>query len=74
VCDEGLRSWEAVIADAMFDGGVERGDADAFGTFVVATLEGALLVARGRRSTAPMDDAAEQLAVLAETMLNRSPH
>ena len=72
VCDEGLRSWEAVIADAMVDGGVDRGDADAFGTFVVATFEGALLVARGRRSTSPIDDAAEQLAVLAEAMLNRS--
>lgn len=72
VCDEGLRSWEAVIADTLVDGGVERSDADAFGTFVVATFEGALLVARGRRSTAPVDDAAEQLAKLAETMLSRS--
>ena len=71
VCDEGLRSWEAVIADALVDGGVER-RRDAFGTFVVATFEGALLVARGRRSTAPVDDAAEQLAKLAEAMLNRS--
>ena len=73
VCDEGLRSWEAVIADALVAGGVERADADAFGTFVVATFEGALLVARGRRSTVPIDAAAEQLAVLAGDDAQLSP-
>ena len=48
---KGLRSWEAVIADALVAAGVDRDAAHRFGTFAVATFEGALLVARGRRST-----------------------
>jgi TetR/AcrR family transcriptional repressor of lmrAB and yxaGH operons len=71
VCDEGLRSWEAVIAGALVAEGAERADAERFGTFAVATFEGALLVARGRQTTAPMDDAAERLASFAEALLRR---
>jgi AcrR family transcriptional regulator len=70
VCDDALRSWEAVIADALVAEGVGRDEAAALGTFVVATIEGALLVARARRSTAPMDDAAEYLATMVERALH----
>ena len=70
-CDEGLRSWESVIAEALVAEGAERADAERFATFAVATFEGALLVARGRQSTMPMEDAAERLAELAESLLSR---
>jgi TetR/AcrR family transcriptional repressor of lmrAB and yxaGH operons len=66
VCDDALRSWEAVIADALVAEGVARDEADTLGTVVVVMFEGALLVARARRSTAPMDDAAEYLASMLE--------
>jgi TetR/AcrR family transcriptional repressor of lmrAB and yxaGH operons len=49
--------------------GVARDEAATLGTFVVATFEGALLVARARRSTAPMDDAAEYLASMVDRLL-----
>lgn len=69
VCDAALRSWEAVIADALVAEGVARHEAATLGTFVVATFEGALLVARARRSTAPMEAAGEHLAAMIERVL-----
>jgi AcrR family transcriptional regulator len=71
VCDAALRAWEAVIADALVAEDVAKDEAASLGTFVVATFEGALLVARARRSTAPMEDAGEYLASMVEAALNR---
>ncbi len=71
VCDAALRSWEAVVADTLVDAGVDSEEAASLATFVVLTFEGALLVARARRSTVPMEDAAEQLALIVERAINR---
>jgi TetR/AcrR family transcriptional repressor of lmrAB and yxaGH operons len=71
-CDDALRAWEALIADALVAEGAERGQAEMLGTFVVATFEGALLVARGRCSPAPMEEAGELLASMVASVLGRA--
>jgi AcrR family transcriptional regulator len=65
-CDRAFREWEEVIANGLVADGIAPADATVLATFILSTFEGALLVARARRDTAPMAEAAEQLASLVE--------
>jgi TetR/AcrR family transcriptional repressor of lmrAB and yxaGH operons len=69
-CDAAFREWEAVIADGLVADGVDRAQAAELATFILATFEGALLVARARRDPAPMIDACDQLAVMVESAIS----
>ncbi len=60
---EGFARWEASIARAI-GGDPERAAADA--TFVLSGLEGALILARAKRDTAPLHAVAERLATQLE--------
>lgn len=50
-------SWEAPIAAALRDEGVDAKDAAAFAGLVVSTIEGALIRARAAADRAPLDSA-----------------
>ena len=52
-----FQSWEAPIAAALRDEGVEKGDAETFAGLVVSTVEGALIRARAAGDEAPLDSA-----------------
>ncbi|GAA4512350.1 MULTISPECIES: TetR/AcrR family transcriptional regulator [Nonomuraea] len=62
VCAEVYDSWEAILRERLAAGG--HPDADDTATTVLALIEGALLLARARRSREPLDRAARKVAAL----------
>lgn len=63
-CQAAFDSWQRELEDAIARRGVKRGDARALATLVVASTEGALLLARTARDRAPITTVARQLAAL----------
>jgi TetR/AcrR family transcriptional repressor of lmrAB and yxaGH operons len=61
-CDQAYLSWEQVIAGFLEKQGIE--DAVALATTVLATIEGALLLAKTRRDVAPLRQVGEHLKLL----------
>jgi TetR/AcrR family transcriptional repressor of lmrAB and yxaGH operons len=72
-CDNAFRGWETMITERLEREGIAREEAAHLATFIVATSEGALLVARARRDTAPIEEACELLAQTVERALGRLP-
>lgn len=58
---DALNRWTRVIADALAGAGMAATDARATATFIIASVEGAILMCRATRSIAPFDDVADQL-------------
>ncbi|MCC7537437.1 MAG: TetR/AcrR family transcriptional regulator [Deltaproteobacteria bacterium] len=58
--------WESLIAARVVSLGMAKRDAARLATFTLATLEGALMLAKVKRDATPIRDAGEQLARLAE--------
>lgn len=56
--------WIGAATDVLTADGRPEAEARALASFMVAAIEGALVLARAARSTQPLDDAAAQLAVL----------
>ena len=54
VCDR-LTQWRARVADAYAGFGAPPATAQAHATVLVAALEGALILARARRTIEPLD-------------------
>jgi len=52
-----FQSWEAPIAAALRDEGIEAKDAETFAGLVVSTIEGALIRARAAGDQAPLESA-----------------
>lgn len=61
-----FRSWGARLAALLERGGLGRQDAATFATMVMAASEGAVVLARARRSFEPFDQVATQLREDAE--------
>jgi TetR/AcrR family transcriptional repressor of lmrAB and yxaGH operons len=64
VCDAAFVGWQREFADAMRRRKVRAAEAARLATFVVASTEGALLLARAARDAAPLRTVAEQLALV----------
>lgn len=60
-CAEAFGRWTTLLADRLAAAGIGPGRADELATLVLCTLEGALVVARARRSTAPLRVTADQV-------------
>jgi TetR/AcrR family transcriptional repressor of lmrAB and yxaGH operons len=60
VCSRTYARWEAAIAARLSRDGHER--ADALASFILATIEGALLLCRAHRSIEPLRRASAELA------------
>lgn len=56
--------WEALIAERLVALGVSAREATALATFTLATIEGAMLLSKVKRDTAPLLQAAELLAAM----------
>ncbi|MFC6543874.1 TetR family transcriptional regulator C-terminal domain-containing protein [Nonomuraea salmonea] len=65
VCAEVYASWERILADRLAADG--HPDADDTATTVLALIEGALLLARARRSRRPLDAASRRATLLLTT-------
>jgi AcrR family transcriptional regulator len=61
VCAEVFADWQDRIRQALEQDGHRRGDAEALAEFILASLEGALILCRARRSTAPLTRTAARL-------------
>jgi TetR/AcrR family transcriptional repressor of lmrAB and yxaGH operons len=64
VCNAAFINWQRALAEAMTSRGVASGEARRLATFVLASIEGALLLARTRRSAEPLRTVARELADL----------
>lgn len=60
-----LRAWQAKLADLLERGGMAQAQAGAFATVLIASAEGAVVLARAERSLAPFEAVAAQLLQLA---------
>ena len=56
-----FRAWRRRLAELLEQGGLERGDAVRFAAVLVASSEGAVVLARAEQSLEPFDLVAEQL-------------
>ncbi len=61
---EAFGRWRGLIANRLTSEGVSRAKAGELATLVIAALEGALVLARAERDTAPLDAVHRQLRAL----------
>jgi TetR/AcrR family transcriptional repressor of lmrAB and yxaGH operons len=58
--------WRASLSQAFTQDGFERPAADSLATMCIASLEGAVILCRSTRSSAPLHDVADQIQFLAK--------
>jgi AcrR family transcriptional regulator len=63
-----FEGWEALLADAFERRDIPRERAHSLATLVVAAIEGAVVLARARRSTAPLERVSDELDQLVATV------
>jgi TetR/AcrR family transcriptional repressor of lmrAB and yxaGH operons len=68
---EAFSLWSAALADMLSDAGVQPPRAAELADFMIATLEGAMILARVRQSTDPVLQAAAQIARVFEAELSQ---
>jgi TetR/AcrR family transcriptional repressor of lmrAB and yxaGH operons len=61
VCDEHFVAWESYLVELLREDGGDRAEAKEWAALVLSTIEGALLLAKVRRSTRPMRAAGDRL-------------
>lgn len=64
ICRETFDRWQAAYREALTEAGVEAHRAERLATAILAGIEGALLLARARRSREPLDRVGEEMAEL----------
>jgi TetR/AcrR family transcriptional repressor of lmrAB and yxaGH operons len=69
---ESFSSWEETIAASLWQHGLTRNRSRSMATFAVASIEGALIVAKAQRSTTALDRTEEELLALLEAVLEAS--
>ncbi|WP_328293517.1 TetR/AcrR family transcriptional regulator [Kineococcus sp. NBC_00420] len=62
-------AWHDDLAAVLENGGLAAARAATLATLVQASLQGALILARGHRSTAPLDEVETELTSLLEALL-----
>lgn len=73
-CRKAFDEWCSHYIDALYAAGVERSRAESLATMAVASVEGALLIARARRDVMPLHRIADELAVLVGGALPAGAH
>ncbi len=68
-----FKRWERLIADALVGRGVTRKRARPMATLAIAAIEGAIILARAQRSTAPLTRVARELNAIVSATLSVSP-
>jgi TetR/AcrR family transcriptional regulator, lmrAB and yxaGH operons repressor len=63
-CRESIERWHQILRDRLRTAGLPAHRADSLASLVVSAVEGALILARGRRDTAPLNAVQEELAAL----------
>jgi TetR/AcrR family transcriptional regulator, lmrAB and yxaGH operons repressor len=65
---EAFSSWEREIALAARARGMSEGDADMFASAFLAAMEGAFIVSKAQRSSAPHINASRAIQALAASL------
>jgi AcrR family transcriptional regulator len=73
VATAAFQSWEAAIAEALEEGGVDPKQAATFAGLAISTVEGALLRARAAGDMAPLDSAIAGLGEALDRLLEGPP-
>jgi TetR/AcrR family transcriptional repressor of lmrAB and yxaGH operons len=73
VCATHYARWEESIAARLVEAGADPGRAAEMATFTLATIEGALLLAKVKRDLGPLEQAGRTLAMLLHQMLEQAP-
>lgn len=73
VCATHFARWEHSIAARLCDAGAAPESAAELATFMLATIEGALLLAKVKRDLGPLEQAGRILAALTRRMLDQIP-
>jgi TetR/AcrR family transcriptional repressor of lmrAB and yxaGH operons len=68
-CHSAFESWVTTIERALVGRGLKRAEAQALATTVVAATEGALLMARSARDTAPLQRVGAEMSKLLRARL-----
>ncbi len=63
-----LRGWQARLTDLLQQGGMGSAQARGFATMLIASAEGAVVLARAEQSLAPFEAVAAQLMTLVRSM------
>lgn len=63
-CLDAYRSWQEAFQAKLVEGGYDDERAARLATFIVASLEGAIILSRTERSVAPLEQVAEELGNL----------
>jgi len=69
LCREAVETWERMYADHLEAAGLDRERAGALASLMISAVEGAILVARARRTTEPLIVARDELSRLIESAL-----
>jgi AcrR family transcriptional regulator len=64
---DAFHSWVALLAEQLAAAGVVKDSAQGIATIAVASVEGALILCRADRGSAPLDAVARQLSRLVES-------
>lgn len=72
-CSSAFAAWSTTLTDALAQRGVPRAEAGRLATLVLSAVEGALLLARARRSAAPLRVVGRELAVLLRARVPAPP-
>lgn len=65
---ESFQSWTDSIATALWQAGLPRERARSVSTMALASIEGALILAKAQRSTEPLDQIADELTRLLDSL------
>jgi len=63
-CRESIERWHQILRDRLKTAGLSSRRAESLASLLVSAVEGALILARGRRDTAPLDAVQEELVGL----------
>ncbi len=66
-CRDVYANWQAAFEEKLHSSGFDAERAERLATLILAALEGAIILSRTRRTTTPLEYAAEELACLIRT-------
>jgi TetR/AcrR family transcriptional regulator, lmrAB and yxaGH operons repressor len=69
-CRKSIERWHQILRDRLRTAGLASHRAESLASLVVSAVEGALILARGRRDTAPLDAVQEELVALLSDALS----
>jgi hypothetical protein len=68
----GFKQWEEMLAEGLRRDGVAADEAGPLATMIVSSLEGAVVLSRAQRTTAPLERVLDQIEVVIRSSVARA--